>query len=133
MKNRTTMPDETSRKLSPPSRKSLRRGPLQRGLMPALGLGAAIWGLSAATALADAPTVDKGDTAWLLVSTALVLMMTIPGLALFYGGLVRAKNMLSVLMQVFSIVCVVAVIYVLYGYSLSFTNGGALPLRRART
>lgn len=100
-------------------------GPARRA-WPILGLGAALWGLSAATALADGPTVDKGDTAWLLVSTSLVLLMTIPGLALFYGGLVRSKNMLSVLMQVFSIVCVVAVIYVLYGYSLSFTNGGGL-------
>lgn len=111
--------------MKPPSVIQERAAPARRAL-PMLGIGAALWGLSAATALADGPTVDKGDTAWLLVSTGLVLLMTIPGLALFYGGLVRSKNMLSVLMQVFSIVCVVAVIYVLYGYSLSFTNGGEL-------
>ena len=73
-----------------------------------------------------APTPDKGDTAWMLVSTILVLMMVVPGLALFYGGLVRTKNMLSVLTQVFAIVCLVAIIWVIYGYSLAFTNGGGL-------
>jgi ammonium transporter, Amt family len=66
---------------------------------------------------------NKGDTAWLLTSSALVLLMTIPGLALFYGGLVRAKNMLSVLMQVTYTVCVVSIIWVLYGYSVTFTEG----------
>ncbi|HNQ04923.1 MAG TPA: ammonium transporter [Thiobacillaceae bacterium] len=73
-----------------------------------------------------APTPDKGDTAWMLVSTLLVILMTIPGLALFYGGLVRAKNMLSVLTQVFAIFCVIAVLWVIYGYSLAFTGGGDL-------
>ena len=61
--------------------------------------------------------VDKGDTTWMLISTVLVLLMTIPGLALFYGGLVRAKNMLSVLMQVFTITAVVMLVWVFYGYS----------------
>ena len=76
---------------------------------------------------ADAPTVpNKGDTAFLMTSTVLVLLMTIPGLALFYGGLVRSKNMLSVLMQVFAIVSVVSLIWVIYGYSLAFTSGGSL-------
>ena len=70
-------------------------------------------------------TVDKGDVAWMSVSTVLVLLMTIPGLALFYGGLVRSKNMLSVLTQVFAIVAVVALIWVTYGYSLAFSYGGA--------
>ena len=80
--------------------------------------------LTADVALAaDAPTPNKGDTAWMLTSSAFVLLMTIPGLALFYGGLVRSKNMLSILMQVFYTVCVVAVIWVLYGYSLTFTEG----------
>ena len=74
-------------------------------------------------ALAAAPVPNKGDTAWMLISSALVLLMTIPGLALFYGGLVRTKNMLSMLMQVFYTVCVVAVIWVVYGYSLTFTEG----------
>ena len=79
-----------------------------------------------AMAEAAAPIPNKGDTAWLLVSTLLVLMMSVPGLALFYGGLVRSKNMLSVLTQVFMIVSLVAVSWVLYGYSLAFTNGGSL-------
>jgi Amt family ammonium transporter len=81
---------------------------------------------AAAEAAAAAPVPDPGNTAWMLISSALVLLMTIPGLALFYGGLVRAKNMLSVLMQVFAITCLVMVLWVLYGYSLTFTAGGAL-------
>ena len=79
-----------------------------------------------ATPTATAPVPNKGDTAWMLVSCALVLMMTVPGLALFYGGLVRTKNMLSVLTQVFAIACLVCLLWVFYGYSLAFTNGGAL-------
>ena len=71
---------------------------------------------------ADGPVPNKGDTAWMLISTVLVLLMTIPGLALFYGGLVRSKNMLSVLSQVFAIVALVAVIWVTYGYSIAFTG-----------
>ncbi len=66
------------------------------------------------------PVVDKGDTTWMMVSTILVIMMTIPGLALFYGGLVRAKNMLSVLMQVFAGFCMLSLLWVIYGYSLAF-------------
>jgi ammonium transporter, Amt family len=73
-----------------------------------------------------APTPNKGDTAFMFTSTVLVLLMTIPGLALFYGGLVRTKNMLSLLMQVFAIVAMVCIIWVVYGYSLAFTNGGGL-------
>ena len=87
------------------------------------GLTALAVGLFAATAAYAEPTVNKGDNAWMLTSTVLVLLMTIPGLALFYGGLVRSKNMLSVLMQVFYCVCVVTIIYALYGYSLAFTGG----------
>jgi Amt family ammonium transporter len=68
--------------------------------------------------------VDKGDTAWMLVSCALVLLMSVPGLALFYGGLVRSKNMLSVLMQVLAIVCIATLMWVGWGYSLAFTGGG---------
>ena len=74
-----------------------------------------------------APTVDKGDTAWMLISTILVIAMTVPALALFYGGLVRAKNMLSVLMQVLAGFSMVSILWVLYGYSLAFngpTEGG---------
>jgi Amt family ammonium transporter len=71
------------------------------------------------------PKVDKGDTAWMMVSTVLVILMTIPGLALFYGGMVRAKNSLSVLMQVFVTFCLISVVWVVYGYSMTFTGGGA--------
>jgi ammonium transporter, Amt family len=81
---------------------------------------------AAAAAAPVAPVPDKGDTTWMMISTVLVLLMTIPGLALFYGGLVRTKNMLSVLMQVFSITALVMVIWLLYGYSLAFTDGGSL-------
>ena len=70
--------------------------------------------------------VDKGDISWMTISTVLVLLMTVPGLALFYGGLVRTKNMLSVLTQVFAITCVVAIIWITYGYSLAFTYGGSM-------
>jgi len=75
---------------------------------------------------ATEPTINKGDTAWMLSATALVLLMTIPGLALFYGGLVRTKNMLSVLMWVFYSVCIVVLIWSLYGYSVTFTGGSSL-------
>jgi len=71
-------------------------------------------------AAAAAPAIDTGDTAWVLVSTALVMLMTIPGLALFYGGLVRRKNVLSVLMQCFFLVCLITLQWVLFGYSLAF-------------
>jgi Amt family ammonium transporter len=79
-----------------------------------------------AAAAPPVPVPDKGDTTWMLISTILVLLMTIPGLALFYGGLVRTKNALSVLMQVFTIVAVVTIVWVLYGYSLAFTDGGSI-------
>ena len=72
----------------------------------------------------DTPTLSAGDTAWMLTATALVLFMTIPGLALFYGGLVRAKNVLSVLMQCFAITALVTVIWVVYGYSMTFSATG---------
>jgi ammonium transporter, Amt family len=72
-----------------------------------------------------APTPDKGDTAWMLTSTLLVIMMAIPGLALFYGGMVRAKNMLSVSMQVFVIFSLLTVLWVIYGYSVAFAGSGA--------
>ena len=91
-------------------------------------IAASLLCLTAAAAFAQAPatpTPNKGDTAWMMTSSVLVLLMTIPGLALFYGGLARTKNMLSMLMQVFYCVCIVAIIWVLYGYSMSFTEGGA--------
>ncbi|MEX0645859.1 MAG: ammonium transporter [Parvularculaceae bacterium] len=84
---------------------------------------------SGAAALeAPAPTVDKGDTAWMLVSTVLVLLMIVPGLALFYGGLVRVKNMVSMLSQVTAVTVVGVVIWALWGYSLAFTDGGPVNL-----
>ncbi|MFG0874224.1 ammonium transporter [Aeromonas media] len=70
-------------------------------------------------------TINKGDNTWLMLASALVILMSIPGLALFYGGLVRAKNMLSVLMQVFTLFCLITVLWVIYGYSLTFTEGSA--------
>lgn len=79
----------------------------------------------AAAAVLAGPKVDKGDTTWMMVATSLVILMTIPGLALFYGGMVRAKNTLSVLMQVFVTFCLIAVVWVVYGYSITFTGGGA--------
>ncbi|GJD29806.1 Ammonia channel [Methylobacterium adhaesivum] len=77
-------------------------------------------------AASAAPVPNKGDTAWMLISSALVLLMVVPGLALFYGGLVRTKNMLSVLTQVFAIACISCLLFVIFGYSLAFTNGGGL-------
>jgi len=74
---------------------------------------------------APAPKIDKGDTAWMMLSTLLVILMTLPGLALFYGGLVRSKNMLSVLMQVMVTFSLIVVLWFVYGYSLAFTEGNA--------
>jgi len=74
---------------------------------------------------APAPTPNKGDTAWMLTSTALVLLMSVPALALFYGGMVRSKNMLSMLMQVFVTFSLIVVLWCIYGYSLAFTEGNA--------
>jgi Amt family ammonium transporter len=71
-------------------------------------------------------TLDSGDTAWMLTATALVLMMTIPGLALFYGGMVRKKNVLATVMQAFSVCCLVTVLWMVAGYSIAFSDGGAL-------
>ena len=81
--------------------------------------------MDAASAAASAPVPNKGDVSWMLLSTVLVIMMSIPGLALFYGGLVRSKNMLSVLMQVFVTFSLIVVLWALYGYSLAFTEGNA--------
>jgi Amt family ammonium transporter len=102
--------------------------PPSRAALQAAGSGLFLTFAASASALAEsaAPVPNKGDTAWMLISTALVLMMSIPGLALFYGGLVRTKNMLSVLSQVFMIVALVSIVWVVYGYSLAFTNGGSL-------
>ena len=96
-------------------------GSALRRIASALGLLAVSF---APLALAGTPpTPDKGDTAWMMTSTLLVILMTIPGLALFYGGMVRSKNVLSVLMQVFIIFCLATVLWVIYGYSVAFTAG----------
>ena len=74
---------------------------------------------------AEEPTLNSGDTAWMLTSTLLVILMTIPGLALFYGGLARSKNMLSVLMHVMAVFALITLLWSIYGYSLAFSNGGS--------
>jgi ammonium transporter, Amt family len=83
--------------------------------------------LAAAPAFADdaPPKLDSGDTAWMLISTALVLLMTVPGLALFYAGMVRKKNILATMMQSFTICCIVTIVWVVAGYSIAFTTGTA--------
>ncbi len=80
---------------------------------------------AAAAEAAAAPVPNKGDTTWMMLSTLLVILMIVPGLALFYGGLVRAKNMLSVLSQVFGIFALVSILWIFYGYSLAFGDGGS--------
>ncbi len=95
-------------------------------LLPAVAVGGALAGASggafAQEAAAAAVEVNKGDVAWIMTATLLVLMMALPGLALFYGGLVRAKNMLSVLMQVMTVFSLNALLFAIYGYSLAFTE-----------
>lgn len=86
---------------------------------------AAVESTTNAAAAAPAPTPNKGDTAWVMTSALLVILMSIPGLALFYGGLVRSKNMLSILMQVFTVFSLISVLWAIYGYSLAFTGGNA--------
>ena len=101
---------------------------LDKYLRPAIlgGLGLAAF-LPASVAEAAA-TVNKGDTAWMLTATCFVVLMTIPGLALFYGGLVRGKNVLSVLMHVLIVFCVISILWVVYGYSLAFTGNASAAL-----
>src|SRR5262245_19779181 len=90
----------------------------------ALAAGAATLASAGSAFAADAPKIDTGDTAWMLTSTALVLMMTIPGLALFYGGMVRKKNVLATAAQSFAVTALVTVLWMIIGYSLAFTDGG---------
>ncbi|WP_372658029.1 ammonium transporter [Hydrogenophaga sp.] len=93
---------------------------------PAMAEAAPAEAAPAAEAAAPAPTVDKGDVAWMMVSTILVILMVVPGLALFYGGLVRSKNMLSVLMQVMVVFSLISVLWAVYGYSLAFGGEGLI-------
>ncbi|WP_417791435.1 ammonium transporter [Stutzerimonas xanthomarina] len=88
------------------------------------GLGALLSLISPGIAMAQEATLDSGDTAWMLTATALVLFMTIPGLALFYGGMVRSKNILSVMMQCFAITGLMSILWMVYGYSLAFDTTG---------
>ena len=96
---------------------------LSRGIGPMALAWAAVL-CSTGTALAEEAKLDSGDTAWMLTSTALVLMMTIPGVALFYGGMVRKKNVLATVMQSFAVTCLMTVLWMIIGYSLAFGNGG---------
>ncbi len=104
------------------------RASLYSGLTVALlaGLPMLVFGEEAAAAAEAVPTLDSGDTAWMLTSTALVLFMTIPGLALFYAGMVRTKNVLSVMVQCFAITALITILWVVYGYSLAFGDGGSM-------
>src|SRR6195256_2724464 len=98
----------------------------RKSVVHAIGLAVPFL-VQAPLALAAEPAKLNGaDTAWMIVASALVLFMTLPGLALFYAGLVRAKNVLSVLMQCFAITCVVTLAWVIVGYSLAFGDGGAM-------
>ncbi|MEQ1652937.1 MAG: ammonium transporter [Hyphomicrobium sp.] len=105
-------------------------GALALVIDPALAQEAAAAATDAAAAAAPAapaaPVPDKGDTAFMFLCSIIVLLMTVPGLALFYGGLVRTKNMLSMFMQVFTTMCLVSLLWIAYGYSMAFTNGGSL-------
>src|ERR1700733_7295050 len=93
---------------------------LMKRLFPAFAIT-----LIASPAFAATSEINTGDTAWMLTATALVLLMTIPGLAVFYGGMVRRHNVLATVMQSFATACLVAVLWVIVGYSLAFTNGNA--------
>jgi ammonium transporter, Amt family len=92
---------------------------------PAMAAASTAEAASAPAAAASTPVANKGDVAWMIVATLLVIMMTVPGLALFYGGLVRSKNMLSVLMQVMVTFSMIVVLWCVYGYSLAFSEGNA--------
>jgi Amt family ammonium transporter len=98
---------------------------LRSTLLPAVA-AAVLMSPAIALAADDKPKIDSGDTAWMLTSTALVLMMTIPGLALFYGGMVRKKNVLATVAQSFAVTCLVTVLWLVLGYSLAFTTGSTI-------
>ena len=99
------------------------RSGLRRGLT---GIVAALTGtLAAVPAFAQDPTINSGDTAWMMTSTAIVLLMTLPGLALFYGGMVRKMNVLAIMMQCFATCCLVSILWMIVGYSLAFSEGSA--------
>ena len=99
-------------------------GTIGLALLPVLVFGEEAAPAAAAAAAPAAPTLNTGDTAWMLTSMALVLMMTVPGLALFYGGMSRSKNVLSTMMNCFAVTCLVTVLWALYGYSIAFSTTG---------
>ncbi|MBA2126163.1 ammonia channel protein [Hyphomicrobium methylovorum] len=96
------------------------------GALGAIALVSPALAQEAAPAAAPAPTLDSGDTAWMLTSSVIVLMMSLPGLALFYGGMVRKKNILNTSLMVFATVCLMSIIWTFFGYSLAFTDGGEM-------
>jgi len=104
----------------------MRKRPMIRSFRLLLPAAAGLLMPALALAAEDKPRIDSGDTAWMLTSTALVLMMTIPGLALFYGGMVRKKNVLATIAQSFAVVCLVSVLWLILGYSLAFTPGSTV-------
>src|SRR6476620_1091739 len=98
---------------------------LRKLVAPILGVAVSLLVHAPLALAAEPPTLNQADTAWMIVASALVLFMTLPGLALFYAGLVRTKNVLSVLMQCFAITCVVTLAWVIVGYSIAFGDGNA--------
>ena len=105
-------------------------GGRQMKFLKVAGMALAGLALSPAGAFAATPKFDSGDTAWMLTSSALVLMMTIPGLALFYGGMVRKKNVLATLAQSFGATCIITVLWMVVGYSLAFTTNASAPVNQ---
>ena len=105
-------------------------GGRQMKFLKMAGMALAGLALSGASAFAAVPKFDSGDTAWMLTSSALVLMMTIPGLALFYGGMVRKKNVLATLAQSFGATCMITVLWMMIGYSLAFTTNASAPVNQ---
>jgi ammonium transporter, Amt family len=118
-------PDNTNKAGNPDEARAVEMTLAQAEPVAAAATAAAAPAPAAAASAAPAPVANKGDVAWMVVATAFVIMMSIPGLALFYGGLVRSKNMLSVLMQVLVTFSLIVVLWFIYGYSLAFTEGNA--------
>ena len=121
----TAAPAETSATTARPADAAAPVAPAAAAAPAATALATAMPAAATPAAATPVPVPNKGDTTWMMVSTLLVILMTIPGLALFYGGLVRSKNMLSVLMQIMVTFSMIVVLWFIYGYSLAFTEGNA--------